>query len=316
MPSHACMLHTHTHTHTPSHLVSPQLLSSLRVLLTLPPPTLAHLRDIHKQMANGIAELVHSHAGTIKSPLEWSILFTVLEYCGSGLSQYGHRTTPGHVAMETMPNTHDQEVGVAMTSEEITTDYPSAESCDSSDQSDSANIVVPVPPDWVWVSDVERIQRPVMSSLNRFDLLVEETLPVHEPHAFFKSCEALASLVRNETTMTSANFSSCLHCIRTFVEIGASPWALEYDDIHTNPPSRGTASPGSGRVSPPWGAVQQQPQRGAEGGQTESLTYTTASLQLLDLMDTLYSRVGRIFDSATVARMQKEEGGRMMGRIL
>ena len=268
-------------------------------------------------MANGIAELVHSHASTIKSPLDWSILFTVLEYCGSGLSQYVHRTTPGHVAMETMPKgmqSHDQEVGVSTTSEEVSTDCVSAESCDSSDQSDSANMAVPVPPDWVWVSDVERIQRPVMSSLNRFDLLVEETLPVHEPHAFFKSCEVLSYLVRNEPTMTSANFSSCLHCIRTFAEIAAGPWALDYDEIHTNPPPRGAASPRPGRMSPPRGAVQQQPQRGGgEGGQEEGVSYTTASLQLLDLMDTLYSRVGRIFDSATVARMQKKEGGKLMG---
>ena len=218
--------------------------------------------------------------------------------------------------METMPNamqSHDQEVGVATTSD-IPADYASAESCDSGDQSDSANVAVaPVAPDWVWVSDVERVQRPVMSSLNRFDLLIEDTLPVHEPHSFFKSCEALAYLVRNEPSVTSANFSSCVHCIRTFTEIGAGPGALEHDKIHMTPPSRGPTSPRLGRKSPPRGAVQQQPQRSEEGGKTESLTYTTASLQLLDLMDTLYSRVGRIFNSTTVARMEKEEGGEMTG---
>ena len=35
-----------------------------------------------------------------------------------------------------------------------------------------------------------------------------------------------------------------------------------------------------------------------------NVTYTTASLQLLDLMDALYSRVVRIFDEKTVARLQ------------
>ena len=37
-----------------------------------------------------------------------------------------------------------------------------------------------------------------------------------------------------------------------------------------------------------------------------SLTYATASLRLLDLLDALYSKVGRIFNKEAVARLQKE----------
>ena len=35
------------------------------------------------------------------------------------------------------------------------------------------------------------------------------------------------------------------------------------------------------------------------------MTYATASLRLLDLLDALYARVGHIFDSDTVARIQE-----------
>jgi hypothetical protein len=37
-----------------------------------------------------------------------------------------------------------------------------------------------------------------------------------------------------------------------------------------------------------------------------SLTYGTASLRLLDLLDALYSKVGRIFDKEATARLQSE----------
>ena len=40
------------------------------------------MKEIHKQVSNGITELIHSHAGTIKTPHDWSIFFTVLEYAG------------------------------------------------------------------------------------------------------------------------------------------------------------------------------------------------------------------------------------------
>ena len=37
-----------------------------------------------------------------------------------------------------------------------------------------------------------------------------------------------------------------------------------------------------------------------------SLTYGTVSLRLLDLLDALYSKVGRIFDKEATARLQSE----------
>ena len=184
--------------------------------------------------------------------------------------------------------TQKQEVGVA-------TDGEAVEAFEM-DQSDSS--VTPAASDWVWISDVERVQTPVMSSLSQFDLLVEETLPVHEPQAFFKMCESLAYLVHSDHYVTSSNFSSCLRCIRTFAEISASSGGLEYDRIHMNPPTLGRSGR-HGKLSPTRMNVP-PPSIDREG----NVTYTTASLQLLDLMDALYSCVVRIFDEKTVARLQ------------
>lgn len=40
----------------------------------------------------------------------------------------------------------------------------------------------------------------------------------HDSYAFLKCCESLAFLVRDAAHITTENFESCVHCIRTFVE--------------------------------------------------------------------------------------------------
>ena len=81
----------------------------------------------------------------------------------------------------------------------------------------------------VWISGEERAQKPVLSSLNQFDLLVEESIRPHDPHIFFKCCETLSYLVRSDLHVTAPNFSSCVHCIRTFSEVSSCQLALEQE---------------------------------------------------------------------------------------
>ncbi len=282
---------------------SPQLLHSLQVLPSLPPPTTPPLRDIHKQLANGIAELVRSHAGTIKSPHDWSTLFAIVEYAATGLSQL---VAPGCVSMSMRGGATEveQEVGV------VTTAGMDGEAAGSSEMELSSSHDVQVSATarsgWVWVSGAERVQKPVMSSLSQFDVLVEEALPVHEPQAFYKMCESLSYLVRSDQYVNTANFGSCLRCIRVFSEVSASSTALEHDRGQTT----GTTGSRHGKTSPTRAPVSVPAHSDSEG---KGATYTTASLQLLDLMDTLYSRVGRIFDEKAVARLQSETEAAVRG---
>jgi len=81
----------------------------------------------------------------------------------------------------------------------------------------------------VWILGEERAQKPVLSSLNQFDLLVEESIRPHDPHIFFKCCEMLSYLVRSDLHVTATNFSSCVHCIRTFSEVSSCQLALEQE---------------------------------------------------------------------------------------
>ena len=198
-----------------------QLLSSLRVLLTLPPPTShPHLLTTHNQIANGIGELVHSQANNIKLPHDWSILFSMLECVGTGRMQTPNITG---VTMETERNLDVEEGEVPDSTVDNESDQSNSRSHPSVALSDSTI------KEYVWISGEERAQKPVISSLNQFDLLVEESIRPHTPRIFFKCCETLSYVVRSDLHVTASNFGCCVHCIRIFSETCSSHQALEQE---------------------------------------------------------------------------------------
>ena len=118
-------------------------------------------------------------------------------------------------------------------------------------------------------------------------------------------CECVAYLVRSDHFITVDNFSMCVHSVRHFIEIAASKQALDYDRNHGNLP--GKAGSKRERVpSPTRGMSKSLRTETSEKSGANSLTYGTASLRLLDLLDALYSKVGRIFDKEATARLQSE----------
>lgn len=124
------------------------------------------------------------------------------------------------------------------------------------------------------------------------------------PQAFFKVCESLSFIVRSDHLITPDNFSACVRCTRHFAEIASSKAALDYDKLHTKP----TKSPGSRREKASSPTRLDRPVKG-EGGVVKmggargdsNTTYASALLQLLDLLDALYSKVRGIFDGKELA---------------
>ena len=68
-----------------------------------------------------------------------------------------------------------------------------------------------------------------LESVSKFDVLVEESIEPHDPDIFFKCCKTLSDLVRGDVHVTAANFSVCVHCIRTFSEVSGCGLALEHE---------------------------------------------------------------------------------------
>lgn len=101
----------------------------------------------------------------------------------------------------------------------------------------------------------------------------------------------------------------CVHSVRHFIEVASSKRSLDHDRSHGNPPARKrerVPSPTRGTLKSP------KPESGEKSGATSS-TYGTTSLRLLDLLDALYSKVGRIFDKEAVARLQSEWNAALSG---
>ena len=53
---------------------------------------------------------------------------------------------------------------------------------------------------------------------NQFQIAVEMDICHHDTKSLTKCCETLAFLVRDAAHVTPANFESCVHAIRMFVE--------------------------------------------------------------------------------------------------
>ena len=179
---------------------SAQLLGSLHILLALPSPVgHPYLLATHKQIASAVAELIQTQAGSVKTQREWMMLLFVLECVGIGSNQ-SSSSLP-------MP---------AIWPPQSTT----TNSIESNSQSDE-----PTP----LAATMKTSSALLLESLCKFDVLVEESINPHDPDIFFKCCKTLSDLVRSDVHVSAANFSVCVHCIRTFSEVSGCALAMEHE---------------------------------------------------------------------------------------
>jgi hypothetical protein len=86
--------------------------------------------------------------------------------------------------------------------------------------------------------------------------------------------------------------------------VASSRAALDFDKHYTKP----AKSPGSRREKASSPTRQDRPGRGEGGGARGDTTYASAVLQLLDLLDALYSKVGAIFDGESEVEPCPDKG--------
>ena len=153
--------------------------------------TQPYLLTTHQQIASAIAELLQSQAGTVRTQCDWLMLVFLLESISTGATH-----SPAWSPFSS--NTEAK----APHSTEDTTALPGTQ---------------------------KSVEALFLEALNTFDLLVEEIIEPHAPEIFFKCCKTLSDLVRSDVYITAANFSVCIHCIRTFSEVSSCGFALEHD---------------------------------------------------------------------------------------
>jgi brefeldin A-resistance guanine nucleotide exchange factor 1 len=240
--------------------VRSEILLSLRVLLMLPleQTTVVVLR----QISNGIHDIIQSNVSHIKAASDWLILMVVMEACSAGAH-------------------HMPREGVG-----------SEEGLDQSDQGGGTHPQPMDPTHPITPSSFPVIQDITRSSSN-FDVWAHDMLRWKDPQSFFRSSETLSLIVRGDRWLSRENFASCIHAVRTFAEASSTSEAIQYDIAHSkvggpsSPPPRSGGSSSRAKSQP--GSIDQQPHG------TSGQSFATVTIQFLDLLHTLYTRVADIF---------------------
>lgn len=154
---------------------------------------------------------MQSQAGVVKTQHDWSMLLFLLESIGTGASHSSN--TP---AWSPFNSADVDNTATALQS--------SSTNIDSGLSTETEPLELSRLP-----GSQKAINDTFLSILNTFDLLVEESIQPHEPNIFFKCCKTLSDLVRSDVHVTVANFSLCVHCVRTFSEVSSCGLALEYE---------------------------------------------------------------------------------------
>ena len=128
----------------------------------------------------------------------------------------------------------------------------------------------------------------------------KETSARHDRRALVKCCEILAFLIVDAAYVTPENFEYCIHCLRTFIEVTVAQ--------HTSRPTGGNRPQTTRTLRKVTSSSALNPDYSSEQGKTrpeysddeesqESIRqeYQTLTLQLLDLMQTLYTQASQIF---------------------
>uniref|UniRef100_A0A1I8MMY3 SEC7 domain-containing protein n=1 Tax=Musca domestica TaxID=7370 RepID=A0A1I8MMY3_MUSDO len=298
----------------------PVVLKSLKMLLMLKP---AVILRISKQISIGMYELLKTSAQNIHSEQDWQIVFTILECVGAGAEppEYDDASLPvpnGLAAKSDGALSSEEDSGLpdrGYTSDsELSSKQQVASNKQQIPMAQNSNASSPFPSsptaeNWILVnkdtdlaasrpqSPPESIGAPSLSNLVYNCKLLD-----HMPFALFKCWDSLAFIVRNVAHITPYNFESCVRCIRTFVEACRDGGIRQRRKMEaalaaaaSNQKKKGSAkrqdrSNDRNKHDEDSGAA------GEDGDEADlAQRYETLSIQLLDLMYTLYTRTAQIF---------------------
>nr|XP_016928857.1 Golgi-specific brefeldin A-resistance guanine nucleotide exchange factor 1 isoform X1 [Drosophila suzukii] len=288
----------------------PIVLQSLKMLLMLKP---ALLLRISKQISIGIYELLKTSAQNIHSEQDWQIIFNLLECVGAGAVPPSY----DDAQLPLPPNGSAKSDGALSGEEDSSTVPERGYTSDSELTKASAAPAAPSPSaeNWILVNNKDselttasRPQSPPSSSSPPVNTLVYSCqLLDHAPFALFKCWDSLAFIVRSVAHITPYNFEACVRCIRIFVEACRDGGIRQRRKLESAAKQRsskkrserkpGTASStSSSNLTLLTGdPADNQGQGNAAEQEDLAQRYEQLSIQLLDLMYTLYTRTAQIF---------------------
>ncbi|XP_016981293.1 Golgi-specific brefeldin A-resistance guanine nucleotide exchange factor 1 isoform X2 [Drosophila rhopaloa] len=289
----------------------PIVLQSLKMLLMLKP---ALLLRISKQISIGIYELLKTSAQNIHSEQDWQIIFNLLECVGAGAVPPSY----DDAQLPLPPNGSAKSDGALSGEEDASTAPERGYTSDSELTKASAapGASSPSAENWILVNNKDselttasRPQSPPSSSSPPVNTLIFSCqLLDHAPFALFKCWDSLAFIVRSVAHITPYNFEACVRCIRIFVEACRDGGIRQRRKLETAAKQRSAkkrsdrkpggmaSSASSSNLLLLTGDTADNQGHGSAAEQEDlAQRYEQLSIQLLDLMYTLYTRTAQIF---------------------
>ncbi|XP_022089573.1 Golgi-specific brefeldin A-resistance guanine nucleotide exchange factor 1-like [Acanthaster planci] len=309
--------------------IAAQVLTSLRMLLLMKKSV---LQRVCRQVAYGLHELLRTNAANIHSSQDWYTLFALLECVGAGAVppsvhmvdgkrnlEISDTGTQSDSEMSTGSISGASDQGYTSDSELFKHRQPHRSSSEPDVSTMTDDRVIVVNNDST-VRHTHNHSKGVSKPQNQFEIALDQTLSHHDTKALMKCCESLAFLVRDAAHVTPANFESCVHAIRSFVEATVNGGKLRHDRQKKPEPtkdkknSRMSRNQRNKKGMPKISSVPEkisQMADGADDGEDDGPPggYHSLSIQLLDLMHTLHTRAASIFSSW--AEEEKKGGSQM-----
>ncbi|XP_023171113.2 Golgi-specific brefeldin A-resistance guanine nucleotide exchange factor 1 isoform X2 [Drosophila hydei] len=287
----------------------PVVLQSLKNLLSLKPPLLLRISN---QISIGTYELLKTSAQNIHSEQDWQIIFNLLECVGAGAVppnfEAGQQLTippNGRVTSDGEDDGTTSSIDRGYTSDSELSKSSSAAAPTSSPSAEN----------WILVgkdselTTASRPQSPPSSTTPVVSSLVFNCqLQDHAPFALFKCWDSLAFIVRSVAHITPYNFEACVRCIRIFVEacrdggihqrrkLDATIKKRNFKKRQENTREPGVVkSTSTGNLISAVGDIAENSTPNAAEQEELAQRYEQLSIQLLDLMYTLYTRTAQIF---------------------
>jgi hypothetical protein len=153
------------------------------------------MREILRQIASGLLELLQAHSSDLHATSEWSVVFSVMEFAGVGLVLYERKEEEEEVISSASANSASLANVNNLETVSVDTGYQEGGGSGVAMVTDGSSVVpseagegecvgvggengIGIQSDWVWVEEAWHHQ---LVLPNSFDLLSKESIPIHDP---------------------------------------------------------------------------------------------------------------------------------------
>ncbi|XP_050527840.1 LOW QUALITY PROTEIN: Golgi-specific brefeldin A-resistance guanine nucleotide exchange factor 1-like [Daktulosphaira vitifoliae] len=249
--------------------ISSMVLMSLSMLPLLDKNS---LQIVGRQIAFGMYELLKMCAVNIHTEDDWALIFTILENVGAGVVISKNHIHPDNEPISLSDSNYDSGLDVRSLNNVLSSSSSPPDNC------------------YVGWSKIEQNNGILETRAENI------MFTLHDPFSFVKCCESLAFLIRNIAHITPYNFPKCVSVIMNFAQASLQTSKM-HCIIFRDKNLQRKLNVKSKKNNKVLNKSKYSSQYDADDSDSEDIpsSYSQVSIQLLDLMHTLYTSTAEIY---------------------